>query len=512
MKPLIRDPYAISPWRRRNEDPVTTVSVLAVLLVVCGWGSRARADLPLDAVPPDAAAAYIYAGPTSSDASPPAGLSWSHLLRTMVDGASRTGMLSSLRPQARGWMDALAGWSEATAYPHALVLLDVQAAPRADGGHRLDRMDLALVLRTDGRTADIEKRIQHLLTTYTNTSQTRLKTVTRNGMLRYELRDRRLDEWSVICWGRVGRDYVIAFGEGAFARMERLLGDRESSLAAASWAAPAVAADAGSPLRLAMYLNLRRLKKSADAPFAAKVAQAAGALGVGGAEQVLITVRRPGRAFSMEAILVPATDASSPRDGAAVRRLRLAGPVGPDDPLARFIPEGATGYTVIEQDAAPLLSAVVGAYLSARSPKARARLRAFWERVEAESGVHWETDLLPHLRGPIIIHNDPPHLLRLPGAVSILVPLAPGSGERVRTSLDRLFSFAQRHTEPDSWLRLVRDADGVWFLSYGLSGPAVVVEGEWLVIAYSPAAARVNRDRLRRVGGAARSVDRFPRP
>jgi len=63
--------------------------------------------------------------------------------------------------------------------------------------------------------------------------------------------------------------------------------------------------------------------------------------------------------------------------------------------------------------------------------------------------------------------------------------------------LDRLLEGAQTYVREQteapsalSWLK--RDADGVWYVQFGLLGPALAVADEWVVISYSPQAVRQN--------------------
>jgi hypothetical protein len=65
-----------------------------------------------------------------------------------------------------------------------------------------------------------------------------------------------------------------------------------------------------------------------------------------------------------------------------------------------------------------------------------------------------------------------------------------GNADSLRSAIDKMLAALQsRITEP-SFIRLNRDADGIWFLSLGIAGPAVAVAEGWVVISFSPNAAR----------------------
>ena len=128
------------------------------------------------AVPTDIAAAYFLAGRdhvhspgdarsgTESTVRP----TMLTLARFLVDRASETGFLSHVDMTVRAWLESLAAALLIMEYPHAVALFAFDAAPRADGGHELAGLELALIIRAgDGVTEKIERRIQHLLNVFT---------------------------------------------------------------------------------------------------------------------------------------------------------------------------------------------------------------------------------------------------------------------------------------------------------------------------------------------------------
>ncbi len=53
-------------------------------------------------------------------------------------------------------------------------------------------------------------------------------------------------------------------------------------------------------------------------------------------------------------------------------------------------------------------------------------------------------------------------------------------------------SAAARRNSPLVAPLLRRSSDGIWYLQYGIYGPAIAVSQGWLVISYSPEALRAN--------------------
>ncbi len=91
----------------------------------------------------------------------------------------------------------------------------------------------------------------------------------------------------------------------------------------------------------------------------------------------------------------------------------------------------------------------------------------------------------------MIIHDYPRHALSLPLAWTIVVPVT-GDARALRRQLDRLLEAGSRRLAGNSVLQLRHDADGVWYIQYGLTGPGLVVTGKWLVASFSPYAVRQN--------------------
>jgi hypothetical protein len=70
-------------------------------------------------------------------------------------------------------------------------------------------------------------------------------------------------------------------------------------------------------------------------------------------------------------------------------------------------------------------------YYSTRDEKDRVAATQFWEKIQAELHFDGQKDLLDHLGDTIILHNDPPHPLKLPLAFTSLIEIR-GDAKQVR--------------------------------------------------------------------------------
>ncbi len=478
------------------------------------------------AIPADVAAAYFHTGEKAEPGTEPSAAPSSaarpskladalKLLAFLSDRASHVGLLSELETCSRMWLDTFAVLPLVLEFPHSLALLDAQARPRADGGHELAGLHAALILHTRGVNEKIEQRIQHLLNTYTNTDATSLTVESADGHTAYTLRDRRLPEWASITWGRVGDYFAVTVGDGTYQRIVRTIRKRRTgnlpptkrsrSLAADAWFAKAVGlARPGGPTgrggvsgvgSVAWLVQFTELKRNADASLSAKIERVQAALGLGRAERGLWTAGRTGRAVEIHGVLR--------RDGRnevnVIAGAELAKTL--DDGA---VPEEASGYAVLDCNPRTVLRGLREAYLASKSPHARQGSRAFWRDLEARADVSIEQDIFANLREPLVIHDYPPHALRIPLAWTILLPIE-GDAETLRGRIDRFMTTAQSMLDVEGPLQLRHDevaapgmVGGLWYVQYGLVGPALTVTDRWLVISFSPHAVRENVERLSR--------------
>ena len=447
----------------------------------------------LDVVPADGAVVYFHAGPPS-DVPPSSTRGTLALAAFLVDRAHEIGILSKVDATARLWIDVLASASVVLDYPHTIVLFDVSARPRGEGGQRLAGLHAALIVHTRGQNAAIEQRVQHMLNMHTNNEDTVLTTQTgQEGGAegtgpRFEIRDRRLPEWVSVTWGPIGQTYVVAFGEGSFDRVADAASDRTRSLAADEWFTKAFEATGGDRATLGWYIDFARLRPKDDELLADKMDRVLTSLRLAGTKRGLWTLRfkstPDGRSRAVEVDGIARRNGRDEQRAIAANRFlsQLGEPV---------IPDGATAYTIIDCNAQTVFDSVCQGYLAARSPAGRQSSRKFWHDLQERAGVSIDRDIVPYLGHYVVIHDYPQQAFRLPLMWTVLIRVD-GDPAALRARADKLLAYVQKELVGISPVQLRHDSDGLWYLQFGINGPALAVTDRWLIISFSPQAVRQN--------------------
>jgi len=165
-------------------------------------------------------------------------------------------------------------------------------------------------------------------------------------------------------------------------------------------------------------------------------------------------------------------------------------------PPTGVIPDEATWYVIFDVEPRALLDTLSKAYLASKSPDAQNKSLAFWRNAEERVGLSIDRDILALLRRPIVSHNYPQHVLRLPLAWTRFIAVE--DSEALRRNLDRLLVVAREELAKEGPTQLRHDADGVWYLYFGIAGPALTVADRWLIVSFSPEAVRKNVEMLSR--------------
>jgi hypothetical protein len=110
--------------------------------------------------------------------------------------------------------------------------------------------------------------------------------------------------------------------------------------------------------------------------------------------------------------------------------------------------------------------------------------------------VSIEHDILALLDDDIVWHDFPPALIDSPLTRTLMVSIKRDQ-QTLRANVDKLLTYVRDVMLPPGLLQLRRSDDGLWYLTYGLQGPALTITDDWLLLGFSPAAVRVMRDRLR---------------
>jgi hypothetical protein len=478
--------------------------LIALLSVAGREPARAIPAELAGAVPSDVVAAYFVGGssPRSDDLGHPTesgDRNSFQVLAFLIDQAFVVGLLTRLDETTRAWLDALATVSVVLEHPHAVMLFAIRAEKTDEDGHRLAGLHAALVMHTRGRNELIERRIQHLLGSYTNRDETTLETIEHQGTITYRLRDRRLADWVVLSWGRLGDDYVVAIGDGSLERFAATHPNpdihvgRPPSVADDRWFVDGLNRLAAEDALLTVYLRCDELRRTSGPALATKIDRVLRALKIAGCERGLWAVGYAGRSVEIRQLLkTAASDEVSTIAGAGVL----------DASNAPCVPDSATAFAAVDVQPSVWLERAGNAYLAGRSPMNQARSRGYWGDIETRAGIRFADDIFAGLSGPIIVHDYPKHALRLPPAWTIVAPIG-GDADRLRRSLDALFTIWQGELEEKCSMRLRHDDDGMWHLFVGIEGPALLVTDRYLVISFAPPAVRQNVEFLVRPGANA---------
>src|SRR5262249_30103908 len=137
------------------------------------------------------------------------------------------------------------------------------------------------------------------------------------------------------------------------------------------------------------------------------------------------------------------------------------------------------------------MQCIVKSYLVGRRPDARRQTQEEWAQLESEAGISVEKDIFAPMGRGIVVHDSPKDALHLPFAWTRLIRVS-GDPAKLRESVDKLFGVWRQRLGESNPLQLRRADDGVWFLYFGLEGPALKVEDQWIVVSFSPEAVREN--------------------
>lgn len=485
-----------TPDRTGRRDPFAPC--LAVFLATVAPGALAqgagaerapRAPTPeLCALIPSDAFAFVYLSEVESQGGGGRGTGVA-LAGMLVDHARALGLLADVDQSTRLWIDGLAALPLVLGRSAVVVLLDIQAGPIKGGGHRFESGRFALILDAGDDDADIRSRIQHLLNSHTNQQDSSIRHTTTRGRSWYTLVDRRLPDWAHIEWGRLGDAFVVTLGRGAMERIQRACDHPDRSVARDEWFRDALTAASPPELHDLWFADFARITATMDAHLRGKVRDVLRSLRLGDVDRALWAVGRDGRAVEAACYL---------RRGGSDRMVPIAGLEFAKDVPEGVIPAEATSYAIIDSDPGLLIRGACDAYLSSRSPAAQRGSRAFWRSLQDDSGVDIERDILARLDGPLIIHDHPQSAFRIPLLKTILLGIE-GDAAPVRASIDRFLNHVRTLWGDEvTFLKLTRDFDGVWYVAFGILGPALLVTDERIIISFSPLAVRQNAALLRR--------------
>lgn len=403
-------------------------------------------------------------------------------------------MPETLDTRGRVTLAVLKSFGEVFRRPFALGIIDARAKIGESGGQsrKIDKLRTALVVENPAADTTFVKVIQRIVNEFTDQGQARLEKSTFGAWTYYELHDQRLPEWSHVAWGQIEGFFVLTVGEGVWPLVAKVAEGKAPSIATDEWFAPVRATQKTEPL-IEVIVAARRIREVLDPLVNGRATQFFDAWTLGEMEKTHWALGFEGRALYCTNYFLD--------DGKTKRRLYADASIK-DPHYLQTVPAEAR-YAIYRVPVTKFLPRLIASFYSTRRPDEQKLASERWARIQSELGVNVERDALELLGETIVLHNDPPHPLRLPLAFTSLIEIR-AEPERVKATLEKLCSAwqtaleetADETGEPPA-ATLQRDADGVWSLQFGLfGGLAWTFTDRFIVTSWAPSALRSYVDKM----------------
>ncbi len=298
-----------------------------------------------------------------------------------------------------------------------------------------------------------------------------------------ELSDQRLPEWCTIAWGNIEPFFIFAVGPDVWPEIAAVAAGQTEALSHTQWLETARDERARNAL-IEIIVRSQEIRERLDPFVDGRATAFFAAWHADDIERSHWAIGFEGRAMYCIANFI--------EDGQPRQRL-LADPNIRNPELLATIPEGAR-YAIYHVKPAQTLPSFFNGLLATRSEAERRNIKRLWERIQKERGFDADRDILAHLGEYIVMHNDPPHPLHIPLAMTTLTEIRdePQQVSRAIDALCEAWRDAQRKFQeatgegPNNVL-IDRDNDGVWYVKLGpvFDGPAWVVTDRFLITSWS---------------------------
>ncbi len=382
-------------------------------------------------------------------------------------------------------------------FEHALALLDVSSyvVPQTGGSPadadeaslRLERLRGVVILRCqqDGRA--VIEQLNRLVGRYTNAEVALLEKREASGFPYQRLTDERLPGWAVWEWGRIADFFVVGFGNGSFERVAATYNGESPALTSHEWYRAASRRLDGEQTLAACYLALARLREELGPAAEGRYARVMAALQADRTAYDLWTIGLNDRALTWYRCYR--------RDREDVVR-RYSDPPSYPQRHREIIPPSARHHAIIKVPTRWLVDNLPKAWVAARSEGQAQTWSRVWTRLEQETGIDLDGNLISHLGEHVVLFDYPPHPLRVPFALTIAFEI--DDREPVEAAVDAILSAwsrylderARRSRTPLLRVKVRHARDGVWYLQAGILGPALKVTDRYIVLSWSPQALR----------------------
>ncbi len=408
-------------------------------------------------------------------------------LEVLLAAGSRI-FAGQLDAKARLTLDLFGALGQVFRRPFVIALLDARAEPtgKRPGSRRVADLKLVVAVRVQDDASEMLKIVQRLINAHTDSQNATLVTREVLGFRYQELTDRRLPDWARFAWGRVGRFFVVTVGRDVWPQVARVASGQSASLLRDGWVRSVRQAYAPDPL-IEVYVAARRIRERLDPFVDGRASAFFNAFGAGDIDRSHWALGFRGRALYCLA---------HHRIGRRTVRRMYADPATRDARLLAVVPAGAR-YAVYHLPMRSFLPRLIRALYATRSPAEQKLAAERWRQVEQRLGLSAQHDALDYLGDYIVLHNDPPHPLRMPLAFTTLIEIRE-QPQRVRATLEKLCGAWQAALEKDARekrirnpARLYRDEDGIWFVQFGpVAGVAWTFTDRFIVTSWSPDALR----------------------
>lgn len=472
------------------------------MLLLLAAPALAPARDPLDLVPADSLLCWY--GRPSPDSAP--ATSQPSTLQTLLDlGARVAGQPLDSGTQLNVRIVEMFGLM--IRYPHAIALIDARAKPLESNPQeqRVDRLRFVAVADNRHQAEPFLRIIQKTVDEQTDSGAATLTSRKAGRSTYQELRDRRLPDWATIAWGHIDDNFVLTVGADVWPQIAAIAAGDAPSLAQEPWYAAArkdtVGAAPGEPPALIeLFIAAEAIQQRLDPFVDGKASAFFKAWDAGRLQRAHWVIGYAGRALFCRAHFQTANETMRRvYADADVRTPRLLGTIPPETryaiwhlPVDRFLPHLCRGLLAIQGD------------------KPRANIERIWSEMQAEQGFDVERDFLAHLGTHVILHNDPPHPLHIPLALTVLIEVRdePATVRRTLDAMSAGWRTALQKTGPDGKsgapCTVHGDDDGIWYVrfpvagpgSLGLAGPAWTMTDRFIVLSWSPMALREYLDKV----------------
>ncbi|MCG3181808.1 MAG: hypothetical protein BIFFINMI_04231 [Phycisphaerae bacterium] len=463
------------------------------VLACCGALSPARGQEEAklaDFLPADAVVSYIY-----DPAHLPEGVAMTEgMTNRLIRWADRTGLVPDSGKVVANLATAAPVFASR---PHAISLIDFSARTTPRDRHVMAAMRLAIVFWAPDGDDDIRRALMRIFADYFYGGSEGPTTIAwqQAGKWKFQrIHDKRMPAWlRDIEVGRIGKAYVIGLGRGSFEAIADAAARPETSLGRNAWYVRQMEAVIGRRA-MSVYCDWLQVSRRIEGIIPGRADAIAGAFDTPHLEHFAWALSFSGRKLYSRLFYE--------ETGKPTGRLDLS---NPDDftpeQVARMVPAGAHYYGAARLPIGKYVARLQAAMELSLSAHKKGRLSDGWKKYAGQLEFAAVRRLFDTMGPEIWIHDWPVHPMRLPGAVTIVTQVRDEPAARRDTAavMSVLDHWLQAKSQGSKLARLEirKDPEApAWWLQFGLMGPAMRYADAWMILSWSPEAARLAAEEL----------------